>query len=91
MDYNITTGDGQKRLMAESVGLDSETYIAKDASFTGLKIGDDVTYKDINLYWYRGKILSLDGKFCQVEWTYPNLCTAKEWTANLRIAITVKP
>jgi len=28
-DFDHTTADGQKRLMATSVGLDSETYIAK--------------------------------------------------------------
>ena len=27
--FDHTTGDGQKRLMAVSVGLDSETYISK--------------------------------------------------------------
>ncbi len=28
-DFDHTTGDGQKRLMAVSMGLDSETYIRK--------------------------------------------------------------
>ena len=28
-DYDYTTGDGQKRMMAESMGLDSETYITR--------------------------------------------------------------
>jgi hypothetical protein len=38
-DFDHTTGDGQKRLMAISRGLDSETYIAK--RLPPLKAGQD--------------------------------------------------
>lgn len=40
-EFDHTTGDGQKRLMAASTGLDSETYITKPIKYAGGDYGAD--------------------------------------------------
>lgn len=39
--FDHTTGDGQKRLMAVSVGMDSETYVMKPLRITEGDYGAD--------------------------------------------------
>jgi len=47
------------------------------------EIGDAVTYKDVNLWDYKGKIVQKDGAFVLVKWERsPN--PVKEWAPNLR-------
>lgn len=91
MGYDKTTGEGQKRLMAESMGLDSETYIPQPITVQSLKIGGTVEYNDLNLCLsgFKGTLVSLNGKFCQVKWNSRGRhesYTAQEWIGNLRIA-----
>ncbi len=49
VNFDVSTADGQKRLMAVSMGLDSETYIAKPVPHTTGDYGcdpiGDGTYK----------------------------------------------
>lgn len=62
-----------------------------DVVSSGVRVNDKVTYRDINLYSYRGYIVSIGptphGGDCMVNWIKggPRTCACEECQANLRV------
>ena len=56
-----------------------------------LQIGEAVTYKDINLFWYRGILKTIGrtpkGGDCTVEWYYPLQVISEECLFNIQPVI----
>jgi hypothetical protein len=51
----------------------------------GIEIGDRVTYRDVNLRDYRGRVEAVDGQMAEVRWDrFPGF-TSREWIPNLLV------